>query len=171
MVKEFEHQNDQDLAILVDPWLPRVKVTPEQREAIESAIRFAASVCVESCRQAGRRILLGWTGPTPVVVQGVASTKLLHEFLGNLAVMRPATEGQVSGLLDVLPPGVLRESLMVLVSTRPVNIMEEAERSSRLSGGGARGIAGRVIVLNSAQGDLNELISFGQATTRALSRR
>ncbi len=29
MVKEFEQQNEQDLAVLIDPWLPRSKVTPE----------------------------------------------------------------------------------------------------------------------------------------------
>ena len=27
MVKEFEHQNEQDLAILIDPWLPRGKAS------------------------------------------------------------------------------------------------------------------------------------------------
>jgi len=162
MVKEFEHQNDQDLAILLDPWLPRVKVTPEQREAIEATLRFAATICVEICRQGGRRILLGWTGPSPGLVQGVASSKLLHELLGHLAEMRPATEGQVSGLIDALPPSTLREALLVLVSTRPINLVEEAERSARLSGGAARGIAGRVILLDASRGDLDDLISFDE---------
>ena len=65
MVKEFEQQHEQDLAILLDPWLPRTKVTAEQREALEEAIRFAATVCLETCRHPGRRLLLGWTGATP----------------------------------------------------------------------------------------------------------
>ena len=62
MVKEFEHQNEQDLAILIDPWLPRSKAGAEQREAIEQAISFAATLCVETARHQGRRIVLGWTG-------------------------------------------------------------------------------------------------------------
>ena len=65
MVKEFEQQNEQDLAILIDPWLPRTKATPEQREAVEQAISFAATLCLETCRHQGRRLVLGWTGPTP----------------------------------------------------------------------------------------------------------
>ena len=163
MVKEFEHQNDQDLAVLLDLWLPRAKVSGEQREAIEAVLRFAATVCVESNRQAGRRILLGWTGPTPGVLNGVASSKLLHEQLEALAVMKPVPEGQVSGLLDALPPVALRESLLVLISTRPVNMLEEAERSARLAGGASRGLANRVIVLDASRGDLDDLIQFDDA--------
>jgi uncharacterized protein (DUF58 family) len=160
MVKEFEHQNDQDLAILLDLWLPRTKVSGEQREAIEAVLRFAATVCVEASRQSGRRILLGWTGPTPGVLNGAASLKLLNEQLEALAVMKPAPEGQVSGLLDALPPSALRESLLVLISTRPVNLVEEAERSPRLAGAASRGLAGRVILLDASRGDLDDLIQF-----------
>ena len=76
MVKEFEHQNEQDLAILIDPWLPRTKASAEQRETIEQAISFAATLCVETARHQGRRITLGWTGASPGVRQGPASVKL-----------------------------------------------------------------------------------------------
>src|SRR5206468_4952775 len=55
MVKEFEQLNEQDLSVLIDPWLPRSKVTPEQRESLERVIRFAATVCLETCRHLGRR--------------------------------------------------------------------------------------------------------------------
>lgn len=172
MVKEFEHQHDQDLAILLDLWLPRVKVTADQREAVEASLRFAATVCVESSRQSGRRILLGWTGPTPGVLQGVSSSKLLHELLTQLAEMRPSTEGGISGLLDALPPACLREAQLVLISTRPINLVEEAERSDRLAGGAARGIANRIMLLDAARGELNDLIKFDEApTTRLLPER
>src|SRR5262249_6082866 len=87
-VKEFEQQNEQELAIPVDPWLPRSKATHEQREAVEQAISFAATVCLETCRHQGRRLLLGWTGPTPGARHGPASVKLLHELLDQLAVLR-----------------------------------------------------------------------------------
>jgi hypothetical protein len=170
MVKEFEQQNDQDIAILVDPWLPRTKITAEQREAIESALRFTATVCVDLCRQSGQRLLLGWTGPTPSVRQGLGSAKLLHEFLGQLAVMRSASEGHLSGLLDALPPSTLRESLLVIVTTRPINLGEELERSARTDGGAARGISGRVLLLNSSKGDLDDLIRFDGAPS-LISRR
>jgi uncharacterized protein (DUF58 family) len=166
MVKEFEQQNEQDLAILIDPWLPRSKTLPEQREALERAISFAATLCLETCRSQGRRLLLGWTGPAPGVRQGPASVKLLHELLEQLAMMRTASEGGLAELFDVMPPAVLREALMVIISCRPLNLIEEAERSSRLSGASARSLLGRVLLLNSTQGDLDSLYQPASASTR-----
>jgi uncharacterized protein (DUF58 family) len=167
MVKEFEQQNEQDLAVLIDPWLPRSKVTPEQREALEQVIRFSATLCLETCRHLGRRLLLGWTGPTPGVRQGPASVKLLHELLEQLAVMRPSTEGTLAALLDAMPPAALREAVLIVVSTRPVNLLEEAERSARLSGGLARGLMGRVVLLDASRGDLADLIQFAETSSIA----
>src|SRR5262249_16779880 len=45
---------------------------------------------------------------------------------------------------------------------RPVNLLEEAERSVRLSGGSARGLLGRVILLDASRGELSDLIKFGE---------
>jgi uncharacterized protein (DUF58 family) len=172
MIKEFEQQNDQDLAVLLDPWLPRSKVTPEQREALEHAVQFAATVFLETCRRQGRRLLLGWTGPTPGLRQGPASVKLLHELLEELAVLRSSAEGTLSALLDTLPPATLRESILIVVSTRPINLLEEAERSARLSGASARGLLGRVILLDASRGDLTDLVQSAESpATNVLSQR
>jgi uncharacterized protein (DUF58 family) len=166
MVKEFEQQNEQDLAILVDPWLPRTKASAEQREALEQAISFAATVCLETCRHQGRRLLLGWTGPAPGVRHGPASVKLLHELLEQLATLRPTSEGGLAELLDHLPPAMLREAILVVIATRPLNLLEEAERSSRFSGTAARSLTGRVLFLNATAGDLASLFETAEATTR-----
>ncbi|MDG3002665.1 DUF58 domain-containing protein [Paludisphaera mucosa] len=168
MVKEFEQQNEQDLAILIDPWLPRTKVPPQQREAMEQAISFAATVCLETCRRQGRRLVLGWTGATPGVIQGPASVKLLHELLEQLAVLRPVNEGGLAELLDALPPPTLRDALLIVASTRPINLMEEAERSTRLTTTSARSLTGRVLAFNASQGELDGLIQFAEADTRGL---
>jgi len=166
MVKEFEQQNEQDLAILIDPWLPRTKIAPELRDAMEQAISFAATVCLETCRRQGRRLILGWTGATPEVCQGQASVKLLHELLERLALLRPATEGTLAELIDMLPATALRHSLLIIVSTRPINLAEEAERSSRLAGSSSRNLLSRAIVLNTAQGELSKLIQDAGSTSR-----
>ena len=171
MVKEFEQQNDQDLAILLDPWLPRTKATSEQRETLEQVIRFAATVSLEVCRHQGRRLLLGWTGATPGLIQGPASVKLLHELLEHLAVLRGSSEGTLSSLLEILPPVTLRESILVVVSTRPVNLVEEAERTSRLAGGGARGLMSRVVFFDASKGELNDMIKFAASTSKDLTHR
>jgi uncharacterized protein (DUF58 family) len=168
MVKEFEHQNEQDLAILIDPWMPRGKASVEQRDTIEQAISFAATLCVETARHQGRRIVVGWTGAEPGVRQGPSSVKLLHELLEQLAVMTPVSDGGLAELFDVMPPAVLREAMLVIVTTRPINLIEEAERSSRFSGTSARGLLGRVMMLNASQGDLAALFKFDDETARDL---
>jgi uncharacterized protein (DUF58 family) len=160
MVKEFEQQHEQDLAILLDPWLPRTKTTAEQRETLELAIKFVATICFDTCRHPGRRVLLGWTGPSPGVRQGPATVKLLHEMLDQLAMIRPSQEGSISSLLDVIPPATLRESYLIVVSTRPINLVEEAEKSIWLSGATLRGLMGRVTLLDASKGDLADLIKF-----------
>ncbi len=168
MVKEFEQQSEQDLAILIDPWLPRTKASPEQTDAMELAISFAATLCVETCRHQGRRLVLGWTGKAPGMRQGPASVKLLHELLEQLAVMKPVTEGGLAELLDVVPPAVLRASLLVVLTTRPLNMIDEAERSARFSGTSARSLLGHVMILNAALGDLAPLFQPAEASTRDL---
>lgn len=170
MVKEFEQQNDQDLTILLDPWLPRTKVTSQQRDALEAAIRFVATVCLESCRELGKRLVLGWTGSSPGVRQGPASAKLLHEMLEQLAVVRPSTEGSLAALFDALPTSVLRESILVIVSTRPIHLLDEAEKSAKLSAGSTRGLASRVLMLDASKGDLEDLIQY-ETTSARISRR
>jgi uncharacterized protein (DUF58 family) len=171
MVKEFEQQHEQDLAVLLDPWLPRSKVLPSQREALELAIKFVATVCLDACRHPGRRILLGWTGASPGVRQAPASVKLLHEMLEQLAMMRPTLEGSISGLFDVIPASTLRESYLIVVSTRPINLIEEAEKSTRLSGSALRGLMGRVTLLDASKGDLADLIKFDRSGGSSKSNR
>src|SRR5262249_52863413 len=78
----------------------------------------------------------------------------------------PASEGGLAELLDVLPPAVLREAILIVISTRPLNLLEEAERSSRLSGTAVRSLMGRVILLNPTQGDLIPLFTMGEAATQ-----
>ncbi len=172
MVKEFEQQNEQDIAVLLDPWLPRTKVTHEQREALEQAVQFAATVCLETCRRSGRRLLLGWTGTTQGLRQGPASVKLLHELLEQLATVRASAEGSLADLFDILPPSTLREASLIVISTRPVNLIEEAERSSRLSGASARGLSGRVMLLDTSRGDHGEYIEYREtSSSTTLGRR
>ncbi len=164
MVKEFEQQHEQDLAILLDPWIPRGKVSAEQREAVEEAVRFAATISMDTCRHAGRRVLLGWTGPTPGLRQGPASVKLLHELLEQLATVRASADGQIASLLDVIPPSTLRESILIVVTTRTLDLHKEAEKSQRLPAAAIRGLLSRVTLLDASKGDLTDLYQVNRPT-------
>ena len=75
--------------------------------------------------------------------------------------MAPRTSFAYSALLfDAMPPSTLRESVLVVVSTRPINLNEEAERSARLTANSSRGLFGRVTLLDASRGDLADLIQF-----------
>jgi hypothetical protein len=91
----------------------------------------------------------------------------LHELLEVLATLRPATEGGLAALLDAVPPATLREAFLVVVSTRPIQWVEETERSARLSGPAGRGLAGRVLVLDASRRDLDDLVSYGGRSSAA----
>ena len=157
MVKEFEQQHEQDLALLIDPWLPAQRASAVQREAVEQAIRFAATVCLDTCRHTGRRFLLGWTGPNPGLRQGPASVKLLHEMLEQLATLRASADGSLATLLDAVPPSTLRESALIVVSTRHLNLQAEADKSTRLPSSAIRGFLARVTSIDVSKGELDEL--------------
>ena len=86
--------------------------------------------------------------------------------------MRPATEGTLGELLDMLPAAALRDSLLVIVSTRPIHLAEEGERSNRLASPSGRKLLGRAIVLNAAAGDLTDLIQdVGEGSHGLLEQR
>jgi uncharacterized protein (DUF58 family) len=164
MVKEFEQQSEQDLAILLDPWAPRARGAVIERELVEKAIRFVATVCHEACRNQGRRLLLGWTGTTPGVVHGPGSTKLLHQMLESLALLKSAADGKLAPLLDSMPPATLRGAMIVIVTTRRIDLAEELARSSRLGDGSmASRVAGRIILLDVSRGDIDGLIQFDRS--------
>lgn len=162
MVKEFEQQHEQDLAILIDPWLPGQKATSNQREAVEDAIRFVATVCLDTCRHTGRRFVLGWTGESPGLRQGPASVKLLHEMLEQLATLKASPGGSLAALLDIIPPATLRESALIVVSTRSLNLQDEAARSSRLPSTAIRGLLSRITSIDVSKGELADLFQMGK---------
>ncbi|MFM1801242.1 MAG: hypothetical protein RJA81_594 [Planctomycetota bacterium] len=166
MVKEFEQQNEQDLAILLDPWLPRNRPTDEMKAHVEAAIEFAASLCLEQCRSARRRITLGWTGSVPDLRQGQASVRLLHEMLESLATIKPNHELSLHQLLEILPPATLREAIFVVITTRPVVLSEEANKSVRLRNAAGRGLTGRMVLLDVSKGDLEGMVEYENQSQR-----
>lgn len=163
MVKEFEVQHDQDLILLLDPWLPRNQAGDAQREAVEDLIRFAATACLEVCKRQGRRLSLGWTGSAPILLHGPASIKLLHELLEHLAVLKGTPEGRLSTLLELVPPTAVRESFLVVASTRPVNLAEQVHRATRAPSAWLRAALQRALVLDASRGELAEYYQLAPA--------
>lgn len=98
MIREFHQARDQDLLVLLDLWIPP-RPTPADRQRVELAVSFAASLCVEHCRNRGdAALLLGISGGESVLWQGPGSMASLDPVLERLAL---AEAGASRGLADL----------------------------------------------------------------------
>jgi uncharacterized protein (DUF58 family) len=126
MVREHESATNDNLVLVLDPWIGPVPnldgdPTPWERDpgfALEQAVSLAASICWEWCRQKGDWIVLAVAGAAPLVLGGVTGREHALRMLECLAVQ--ASETQIdAGLLaeqllaERLPPGPA-----LVVSTR-----------------------------------------------------
>ncbi|MFO0910166.1 MAG: DUF58 domain-containing protein [Isosphaeraceae bacterium] len=131
MVKEFGTAERAGPGSAGRPLAAADEVDTRAAERLEQAIRFAATVCLETCRR-GSASHRGLDRTDSGVCQGPASVKLLHEL--PTACRDACLVGGVGALLDALPPSTIREAILVIVSTRPINLVEEAERSRHCPG-------------------------------------
>ena len=61
MVRQFERAVHRDVALIVDLWQP-VHASDEDRDHVERAVSFAATLIDGLCRRGGCRIWLGIAG-------------------------------------------------------------------------------------------------------------
>ena len=154
MVKEFERERSRDVAILLDPWVPD-RATPEQREHVETAISFVATMAVEFSRRAAVRLLVGCAGKKPWVVQGSAHQRLLHQVLEHLGVQQAQRNGSLASLLSEVDHQSLHASTLIVVSTRPVAMDDTGKRLA-----GLESSVRRCVVLDVSNGDLEPLFAL-----------
>jgi uncharacterized protein (DUF58 family) len=120
-VREFEQQHKQKLAILLDLWVPE-EPSDEQRDRVELAISFAASVVADQCRRGGSQLWVGTAGESDEVIHGASSASFLQEVMTHLALVKahpspPLSKLLVRGLAQQWAGGRL-----IVVSTRPLDV-------------------------------------------------
>ncbi len=101
-VREFERQDEQNLVLLVDLWLPD-DPTQDQRDNVELAVSFAATAVAEQCRRGGGRLWIATAGCSATEFRGACSAAVLEEVLAHLALVQahastPAAELAGRGL-------------------------------------------------------------------------
>jgi uncharacterized protein (DUF58 family) len=132
-VRQFEQPQTQDLVLLVDLWLPP-RPDRYDREAVERAVSFAATVMSELYHRGGSHCLLGLTAPRPLVLSGPVSRGLLESWLARLATARANDDGRrLATLLATCAPQTRVGQQVVLVTTRNL----EPERSTDAKGPGS----------------------------------
>jgi uncharacterized protein (DUF58 family) len=136
-VREFERQNEQNLILLADLWLPD-DPTPEQLDNLELAISFAATAVAEQCRRGSSRLWFATAGGTATVFQGASSAAMSDEVLSHLALVQAGTTPPLAELLARgLRFQAAGERLMVISSrglsfTRPSRMADLPEDPAAL---------------------------------------
>ncbi len=132
LVKEFDQPRNEDVAILLALWEP-VTPTALEREHVEEAVSFAATVLDDLCRRGGGNVSLIVSGAEVERITGPASPGLLDRALETLAVATATHR-------DPLPPlqaalrSVQTAVEVILVTTYPLALAAEGDDGSPTNG-------------------------------------
>jgi uncharacterized protein (DUF58 family) len=119
MVREFEDTPNDDLVLIVEPWLDQAehegenhREKAEKDRPLELLLSLAATICWDWCRQKGDRFVLVLAGAEPSVRSGNTGRELAREMLSSLARVQgtPAIDDDaVATLLEntELPTGAI----------------------------------------------------------------
>ena len=130
MVREFEETPDDNLVLVLDPWLPSSGDRSQEsgvrgqgsnqsplHQVLEDAVSLAATICWEWCRPGGDQFVLAVADKNPIVLHGVTGHDLGVRMLTCLAQVsgtsEPDIDRLVASLRPILPPGPI-----LLLSTR-----------------------------------------------------
>jgi uncharacterized protein (DUF58 family) len=116
MVRDSEEVLSDNLILVLD-----AVVTPERKseEALEAAIRVAATICWEWCRQSGDRLILAIAGHNPIVLRGSTGAGLARQALEKLALEPGRPRAAVDDLLQLLSETELPAGPVLLISPEP----------------------------------------------------
>jgi len=129
-VRQFEQRRNQDLALIVELWQPENPNT-RQRENIELAVSFAASIVSDLCRRGGRALWVGLAAASPRHDHGPASLGLAREVLESLAVAESTTRDRLPEVIGTTLDAIRQGTNTIVVSTRAVD-WTDTERFTKL---------------------------------------
>ena len=125
VVRQFEQPRNRDVAILLDLWRPE-KPTAAERENVELAVSFAATVLSDLCRRGGSKVHLATYNEKPHCLGGPASAALLQDMMKILAILEGRPDDCLPPLMDHALNQVASGAEIILVSTRPVDLNDAA---------------------------------------------
>lgn len=117
MVRQFERQQNFDLALLVDLWQPD-SPTSEDRERVELAISLAATMLREHCRNSSGHLWLLTAGREVAIVKGTASMALFRDGLEGLALQQAVSRDHLPELAALAGRELPVSARLTLISTR-----------------------------------------------------
>jgi len=155
VVRQFEQHRNRDLAVLVDLWQP-ARPTLEDRENVEMAVSFAATVVADACRKGGSDVWIGTTAAPREDVRGPASALLMQDVMEHLAVAEASHEDRLAGLVERALAAVQPGTEIVLVTTRGIDLGDARQFPGLTIDPARRSMAQRIRVVNTADAGLSE---------------
>ncbi|MEC8432182.1 MAG: DUF58 domain-containing protein [Planctomycetota bacterium] len=132
MVQQFDESTDQHVAIFVDLWEPE-ELTAADLDAVELAASFAATAAVDLCRGNSGKLTFSVSGETPFFHTGAASKPLLNTVLDHLATARSSSRSHPFEHGFQTANVGMQGTTVLLVSTRPPELLETILRSDSTS--------------------------------------
>lgn len=140
VVREFEHQEHHDLAILLD-LAATGNITRRQIEITERAVSIAATFAAQACVEPAARVVLAIAADREIVLSGSSSTSLRGEMLAALAEVEAHAitsaddarihEGRLRAAVDEITRFSRSDTPVIVVSTRSrTEIADQAASTS-----------------------------------------
>ncbi|HPM82844.1 MAG TPA: DUF58 domain-containing protein [Candidatus Anammoximicrobium sp.] len=117
VVRQFEQPGERELGVLLDLWEPD-EPQPDQRQRVELAVSFAATLVVEFCCSNRGQLLLATASARPVCLEKPASVAMSREALEALALAQASSIAPLSALRNAAFSRARPQFDMVLISTR-----------------------------------------------------
>ncbi len=117
VVRQFEQQRHRDVAVLLDLWVPaRPKMA--DRENVELAVSFAATVIADACRRGGGNLLMAVGAETIQLAGGAASPPVMEEVMAQLALAEATPVASLAKLVDAVLPKTSSDAEIVVITSR-----------------------------------------------------
>jgi uncharacterized protein (DUF58 family) len=126
IVRQFERRRNRDVALLVDPWLPK-NFREEDEGSLELAISLAATAIADLTTRGHSRLTFAVAGAAAECYSGPASALFCQEILAKLADVQPAHDCRLAEALEKLVAEAPLGARVVIISPRPVSSPADAE--------------------------------------------
>ena len=117
VVRQFEQQRHRDVAVLLDLWEPN-RPTTIDRENVELAISFAATVVSDACRRGGSNLLMAIGSGNIELAGGAASPPVMEEVMAQLALAEATPSASLMKLVDAVMPKTNSDAEIVVITSR-----------------------------------------------------
>jgi uncharacterized protein (DUF58 family) len=155
VVRQFEQQRNEDLAIVLELWQPAAP-EPADLDAVELGISFAGTIFADLCRRGGKWVSICTSDRDLWLESGPTSTALLHQAMRRLAEAEahptdhlPAAIGK---LLDQVRPG----TRVVVIGARPVDFSDTQRFSCLWNEQRRRAWLSKIQIFDASSGELSE---------------